>query len=90
MALARRLIEPELLALKAALLILKMDIVANTQIYKKVMEKWQEEFEKDKPNLTEKIEDSNGKYIGETKDGMKQGKGILIKGNGEKYEGEWS
>ena len=54
------------------------------------MEKWQEEFEKDKPNLTEKIEDSNGKYIGETIDGMKQGKGILIKGNGEKYEGEWS
>ena len=33
--------------------------------------------------------DNGGKYEGNFKDGMKNGKGTYIYSNGSKYEGEW-
>ena len=32
---------------------------------------------------------NNGKYIGETKNGLKEGKGIYYYNNGDRYEGDW-
>ena len=32
---------------------------------------------------------SNGKYIGEVVNGIKEGKGIIYWNNGDRYEGEW-
>ena len=57
MKLARRLIEPDLITLKKILLILKVDVVAKVEIYKKIMEHWEEVFEQEKPALKEKISD---------------------------------
>ena len=34
-------------------------------------------------------EDSDGKYIGETKNGKQNGQGTYIYHDGRKYEGEW-
>ena len=33
--------------------------------------------------------DINGKYIGQLKEGKREGSGIIYWSNGDKYEGEW-
>ena len=34
-------------------------------------------------------EDTDGKYLGEIRNGVPEGQGTLTSSNGEKYEGEW-
>ena len=39
--------------------------------------------------MKQEIKYSNGKYIGQVVNGIREGKGILYWNDGDRYEGEW-
>ena len=60
-----------------------------------IKKKFDELSNKNNNNIQEKIfqsltkSDINGKYIGQLKEGKREGSGIIYWSNGDKYEGEW-